>query len=241
MENWLCEPSAACLGKKQLKGFTLAAIWNGVSKRKRQSVSGGSWRWNILWKNVRLEISRRHRGAGQSSRSRSVGFGVHHSAFSKQRAAPAWMRSIDKASSSFSEPCQTEDAYSIVGRTYDLNSRMVTARGSWCDMRGRRPERWEAMLTRDCTCEDQFKSDVKVIQRWRWSPTMAIGCFSIVGVIACCRLLSIVVKIFVLEWPNWPCQMSAHSSVRVMASCSSKWDWQFGVFWCCWCSVVSSA
>ena len=82
-----------------------------------------------------LAISRRrHRRAGQSSCSRSVGFGVHQSAFSKQRATPAWMRSIDKASSSFSEPCQTADAYSIVGRTYDLNSRMVTARGSWCDM-----------------------------------------------------------------------------------------------------------
>ena len=48
----------------------------------------------------------------------------------------------------------------IVTRTYGLKSRMVAARGSWCDMRRRRPEHLEAMLTRDCTCEDQFKSDV---------------------------------------------------------------------------------
>ena len=33
------------------------------------------------------------------------------------------------------------------------------------DMRRRRPERLEAMLTRDCICEDQFKLDVKVFPR----------------------------------------------------------------------------
>ena len=76
-------------------------------KRSEQKEKGSLWVVAVdaglsYERTLGLEISRRHRRAGQSSCSRSVGFGVHYSAFSKQRATPAWMRSIDKASSSFS-------------------------------------------------------------------------------------------------------------------------------------------
>ena len=66
----------------------------------------------------------------------------------------------------------------IVTRTYDLNSRMVTARCSWCDM-------IEAEKAR------AFGSHA--------DKRLATGCFYL-GVIACCKLPSFVVKSFVLEW-----------------------------------------